>query len=478
MKKLVALVGVLGCAIGLAVTGCGASQQPSAAVQQPSGTLHVRSCTVDNLPARCGTLFVPEDRLTGKGRTIPIRFVVMVAYGRHKSPDPIVDFAGGPGNSAVDDDIAGVSAELVSLNESRDLVFIDQRGTGGSNGLSCPSPPGTLTNRAKVRASIEACLASLRGKADLQFYTSKMAAEDIAQVLTALHYGQVNLFGASYGATEAQVFQRLYPSRVRTMTLLAGSLLGIPLLERFPAASEQALDELFARCASDPACSVEFPQLAADWTTLRSAKWVDDVTLADDVHQVLMFAGTAAYLPLAITSLLATNGQRAALNSLSRKMSDRGLTSGSGGSRSVIDYPIGCAEPWAQLTAADVTDPASYYYRASVLSAQWWHYVCTLIPTSRAASDYGPTRVSETPVLMINGSADPQDPPANMAGAEQIWPNSLQIVEPGQSHSIDINTWMQCGGTLVNAFVQSAGVKGLNTGCPAQVSLPAFPTSW
>jgi hypothetical protein len=79
---------------------------------------------------------------------------------------------------------------------------------------------------------------------------------------------------------------------------------------------------------------------------------------------------------------------------------------------------------------------------------------------------------------MINGSADPQDPPAIMAGAQQIWPNSRQIVEPGQSHNTDINTWMQCGGRLVNAFVQSASVTGLNTGCLAQVSLPPFPTSW
>jgi pimeloyl-ACP methyl ester carboxylesterase len=485
MNKLVALVGVLGCAIGLSVTACGANRQPSGAGQQSSGagqqssgTLRVRSCTVDNLRARCGTLFVPEDRLTGTGRTIPIRFVVMLAYGHHTSPDPIVDFAGGPGGSAVDDDVAGVAAEMVSLNESRDLVFIDQRGTGGSNGLTCPSPPGTLVNRAKLRASIKTCLASLRGKADLQFYTSKLTAEDVAQVLTALRYGQVNLFGASYGATEAQVFQRLYPARVRTMTLLGGSLLAIPVLERFPAASEQALDGLFARCAGDAACRAEFPHLAADWTKLRAAKWVNGVTLADGVHAGLMFAGTAAYLPLAIHSLLTTNGQPAALASLARKMSDRGLASGSGGSQPVVSYPIRCAEPWAKLTAASVTNPASYYYPASVQSAQWWQYVCPLIPTSGAASDYGSARVATTPVLMINGSADPQDPPANMAGAQQIWPNSRQIVEPGQSHNIDINSWMQCDGTLVQTFVKSASVNGLNTGCLAQVTLPAFATSW
>lgn len=476
--KHVALVSAIGCAFVLAVTACGAGQQPSGVGQQPSGTLRVRSCTVDSLSAWCGTLFVSEDRLTGTGRTIPIRFVVLRAYGRHRLPDPIVDFAGGPGGSAISDDIPLVPAELATLNASRDLVFIDQRGTGGSNGLSCPSPPGTLASRAKVRSSIEACLASLRGKADLQFYTSKMAAEDVAQVLTALHYGKVNLFGASYGATEAQVFQRLFPARVRTMTLLSGSFLGMPMVERFPQASQQALDELFARCASDLVCSVNFPHLAADWAQLRAAKWMNDTTLGNGVHEVLMSADTTAYLPLAIRSLLATQGHRAALGALERQMANVGLTAGPGGSQPVISYPIFCAEPWARATAAGITDPASYYYQDSVLNAQWWQYVCTLIPTSGAASDYGPPRVSDTPVLMINGTADPQDPPANMAGAQQIWPNSREIAEPWQSHSVDINAWTQCGATLVQTFVETASVKRLSTGCLAQVTLPPFAVSW
>ena len=477
VKNHLALVSAISCALVLTVTACGAGQQPSGVGQQPSGTLRVRSCTVDNLSARCGTLFVPEDRLTGKGRTIPISFVVFPAFGRHRSPDPMVDFAGGPGGSAVSDDIPLVSAELTGLMVSRDLVFIDQRGTGGSNGLSCPSPPATLASRAKLRRSIESCLASLRGKAALQFYTSKMAAEDVAQVLTALHYRKVNLFGASYGATEAQVFQRLFPARVRTMTLLSGSFLGIPMVERFPAASQQALDELFARCASDRVCSVDFPHLAADWAKLRAAKWVNGATLGDGVHEVLMSADATAYLPLAIRSLLATQGHRAALDALAHQMANVGLITGPSG-QAVIGYPIECAEPWARVTAAGITDPASYYYQDGVLSAQWWQYVCTLIPTSRAASDYGPPRVSDTPVLMINGTADPQDPPANMAGAQQIWPNSREVAEPWQSHSVDINAWMQCGATLVRAFVETANVKGLDTGCLAQVRLPSFAVSW
>jgi pimeloyl-ACP methyl ester carboxylesterase len=82
------------------------------------------------------------------------------------------------------------------------------------------------------------------------------------------------------------------------------------------------------------------------------------------------------------------------------------------------------------------------------------------------------------PVLMINGTADPQDPPVNMSGARQIWSNSRLLVEPGQSHSISLGAWLQCGADLVQAFIEHASVSGLNAGCLAQVALPPFPAQW
>jgi pimeloyl-ACP methyl ester carboxylesterase len=147
-------------------------------------------------------------------------------------------FRRGPGGSAIGE-IPSELPQLADLNQDRDLVFIDQRGTGGSNGLNCPSPPATLTDRTQVRRSIKSCLDSLRGWADLRFYTITMAAEETAQVLSALHYGKVNIIGGSYGGTAAQVFQHQFPARVRTMTLQSGALLGIPLFEWFPRASQR-----------------------------------------------------------------------------------------------------------------------------------------------------------------------------------------------------------------------------------------------
>ena len=257
---------------------------------------------------------------------ISIRFVVFPARGPSRAPDPVVDFSGGPGGSAVGD-IPAVLTQLGNLNQDRDLVFIDQRGTGGSNGLSCPSPPTTQADQALVSRGIESCLASLRGKADLRFYTSAMAAEDVAQVLTALGYDKVNLFGGSYGASAAQIFQQMFPARVRTMTLLGGTLLGTPLFERFPQASQQALDAVLARCARNPVCHDAFPQLETEWRTLRASLArspvsvppllsptgtvvrLDDVMLAAGVHQLLLSADTAAYVPLVIHSLAAAKDQ-------------------------------------------------------------------------------------------------------------------------------------------------------------------------
>ena len=481
-------------ALGLAAASCGGHPAPSASTA-PVNSLQVKSCTVQGRPARCGTLAVPEDRLTGQGRQIEIKFVVFPAAGPHRAPDPVVYFAGGPGDSAIGEIPTQLDA-VIGLNQDRDLVLIDQRGTGGSNGLTCPSPPNTLADTSLVRRTIESCLASLRSTADLRFYTSAMAAGDAAQVLTALGYGQVNLFGVSYGATAAQVFQRMFPGRVRTMTLISGTLLSIPFFEQVPRVSQQALDSVFARCASDLACHGAFPHLAAEWAQLRAslaarpvtlpaaqspvgtAIQLDNAGLASEVHQLLTGADTAIYVPLLIHTLATAKNRSAALATVIRQIQAAGLPEGGFLSEPVISYPIRCAEPWASYQPGQIADPGSYYYQYIKADAQFWQYACTLIPAPGAAASYGPPRPSDVPVLMINGTADPQDPPASMSGARQIWPDSRLLAEPGQSHEMDTGAWMQCDVGLVQAFVEHANAMQLNASCLGQVALPSFPTVW
>jgi len=86
--------------------------------------------------ARCGTYEVWEDRTRKAGRRIGLKIVVVPATGQDRRPDPLVFLNGGPGESATQA-AAGLAHEFASVLEQRDLLLVDQRGTGGSNPLDC-----------------------------------------------------------------------------------------------------------------------------------------------------------------------------------------------------------------------------------------------------------------------------------------------------------------------------------------------------
>jgi pimeloyl-ACP methyl ester carboxylesterase len=476
-------------ALGLAAASCGGHPAPSAS-SPPVNSLTVKACTVDGLAARCGTLTVPEDRLTGQGRTIPVRFVVFPATGPDRAPDPVVYFDGGPGSSAIADIPMWLSG-FVSLNLNRDLVFIEQRGTGQSNLLNCPASSLPLAGKAALRASVQSCLARLHG--DLRFYTTAMFTDDVSQILTDLHYAKADLIGGSYGATAEQVFLLRHPDQVRTMTLMNGTLLTIPLYERQPGNSQLALDYVFALCESQPACHQAFPHLAADWAALWAslgrAPWVlpaaqsptgkterlDQNTLADDLYQAL-HASEITPIPVIVHTLGAATNKLAAWISVARAVQAAGLTVTGGGATPMMSYEIECAEPWASSTPAALSDQrGTFDYQNDLNTAQWWQYVCPLIPKSAAAVGSQQLTASRVPVLAFSGDADPTDPPRNMAGAQQFWPDSRDIVLPGQGHEVTPASWA-CEGALIQAFIAQASVAHLDTGCVASIA-PSFPTT-
>lgn len=479
-----ARLGVSVAVLGLAAAACGGQ----AASPPPVNSLTVKSCTVDGQAARCGTLIVPQNRLTRTGHTIPVRFVVFPATGPDKAPDPVVYFAGGPGTSAIAD-IPVWRPMFQSLNINRDLVFIEQRGTGQSNPLNCPAVSLPVADKVALRASVQSCLARLH--VDLRFYTTAMFTDDVSQVLTALHYAKVNLFGGSYGATAAQVFLLRHPGQVRTMSLESGTLLTTPIYEREPGNSQLALEHVFARCAADPACRQAFPHLAADWAalwaSLGKSPWVvpaaqsptgqtlrlDQDALATGIYQALETSDIAP-IPVLVHTLGAATNKTAALASVAKVLQAAGLTGTGGGAAPMMQYEILCAEPWASNQPATLSDQrASFDYQNLLNTARWYQYACPLIPRSAAAVGSQQLRPSRVPVLSFNGDADPTDQPRNMAGMHKFWPNSREIVLPGLGHYVTAASW-PCEGALTQAFIQQASVAHLNTSCLAAIPAPAF----
>ena len=169
--------------------------------------------------ARCGTLDVAENPAEPDGRKISLKVAVAPATGKSAEPDPVFFFAGGPGQAASETWVM-IRSTLNKIRKNRDIVMIDQRGTGSSNKLACKSDLEEDLNQEidleLVRTETEKCLAELDG--DPRFYTTSIAMGDYDQVRRAMGYDKINIMGVSYGTRSAQVYLRLFPETVRSVT--------------------------------------------------------------------------------------------------------------------------------------------------------------------------------------------------------------------------------------------------------------------
>ncbi len=441
---------------------------PTAAAKLP-----LRPCVVQGLKARCGTLLVPENRTLPTTRTIGLRVVVLPALGRPVRRDPFVYLAGGPGGAATES-AAAVSSIWFGLRRSRDVLLVDQRGTGGSNALACATPAVAPTTPDALSALVRDCTAALPG--DASQYGTGAAMDDLEAVRVALGYGKLDLYGISYGATAAQVFLRRHPGSVRTVVLDGGTLLDIPIFERWASNGQRALDLLAARCTADPACRRAFPtwradlpglltRLQAEPVTVEAAGEsvsVDDVVLADTIQNLTRSAGQAVYVPLLVTRAAA--GDYSVLGKL--------MGVGSPDLR-VMPWSVRCNEPWARFDPAAAAADAvgTYLARSQAADSATNALICGAFPRREEPPTDWTRAQSNVPLLALVGGADPQDPLGNIAGIREAMPNARLVVIPGQGHGVGP---VGCAPALVSTFVGRGSAAGLDTRCVRRTSLPGF----
>jgi pimeloyl-ACP methyl ester carboxylesterase len=226
----------------------------------------LHTCASDEGPtdAYCGTYKVFENRGTRQGRTIDLKIVVLPALGNEPQPDPLFFLAGGPGQGAAE--LARPLREMFRrVQADRDIVLVDQRGTGKSHPLTCKSESDSL---AQLNEPLEAAMARLRTcmeglDADLTLYTTPTAMDDLNEVREYLGYDKVNLYGGSYGTRAALVYLRQHEPTVRSVILdgVAPPNMRLPLFMARDA--QRALDRLLADCAADSVCNDKYPELTA-----------------------------------------------------------------------------------------------------------------------------------------------------------------------------------------------------------------------
>ena len=486
--------------VGLAVAaallaGCtsGATGSPSPSVRVPMlAGQPMLACTISGeVPVKasvegyCGTLTVPEDRSKPSGRQIGLRVAVVPALAAQPKPDPFVALAGGPGDASTSF-FAWVPGFYAGVHATRDIVLVDQRGTGASNRLVLPAMPDTTglsAAEADARLAAWASTSLTALDADPRMYTSMVAADDLDAVRAALGYDTIDLYGTSYGGELAQYYLRQHPDHVRVAIMDGTTPLDVPVLELLAATSQHALDRLLARCTEDAGCHAAFPDVAGQWSAIVSA-FAKGVTVTDpksgttgvadlrtigpSIHNALMTEAGAAQLPLAIE--YATQGDWAHTNQLVPP-SD---ASPSGGETLLMKDEILCSEAWARFDPAEVerNAPGSYAVPFVRAWAEGQAALCRHLPKGVVpADDAAPVR-TDLPILWIAGDADPQDPPSNLTGVAAQEPNSLVVVMPAQEHVVG---HLGCGPALIAAFLDAGTTRGLDASCAEQRAMPGVP---
>jgi len=429
-----------------------------------------------HMQAKCTSLTVPEDRAHPGDKTIQLHIAVLAARAGAPAPDPLFFIAGGPGQAATQAYLEEATA-FERIRQERDIVLIDQRGTGQSNPLNCPSTPDNNTNPsdAEIARQVHACLSQLSG--DPHFYTTSVAVKDLDAVRQALGYTSVNLYGISYGTRVALEYLREFPQRVRSVVLDGVVPADWDVGADVSLDAQQALERIFVRCQQDPACHKAFPGLSENLRHLQQTlerhpqtiQLRDPLTGApltrtlhwDDTSGALRFMSyaseTAALLPLLIHQAdVAHDYAPLMANALFfTNQINGGIALG-------MNAAVLCTEdvPF-YLHDVDAEKKMANTYVGSTPVTQLVE-TCKYWPRGVMPADFKTPVVSSKPVLLLSGEDDPITPPSNAAHAAQTLVNSLPIVVPGQGHG---NAFRGCLPKLMADFVQQASVKGLDTAC-------------
>ena len=222
---------------------------------------------------QCGYVTLPEDYAQPQGATIEIYYARIQSRGESPAPDPLVYLVGGPGSSGSQLMPISFRAYLRAFSDERDIIVIDQRGTGLSNpSLFCREAVYRLDEvlQSHHAEHAELLLDILRechqrlSRADINFanYHSGANARDIVYVLLALGYERWNLVGVSYGSRLALAMMRDYPQYLRSVILDSVYPPQADIYLDAYYSGERALKVLFEACRASAGCDDRYPNLA------------------------------------------------------------------------------------------------------------------------------------------------------------------------------------------------------------------------
>ena len=261
----------------------------------------------------CGYLTVPENRADPNSVYVNLAVAIIHASGTRPRTDPILYLEGGPGGSALADPDYWLES---LLHTSRDIILLDQRGTGFSlPSLDCPETDAYSAEEDSGYASMVAAATACRDRltldgVDLTQYNSANSAADVEDLRLALGIDKWNLYGVSYGTRLALTVMRDFPEAVRAVVLDSVYPPNVKGYTEDPANSIAAIETLVKGCAGDEECAGAFPNLKKRFYRVvadlnKTPVEVGDYTYTGDdlvnfLFNSLYDTTLIPYLPLAI----------------------------------------------------------------------------------------------------------------------------------------------------------------------------------
>ncbi len=455
----------------------------------PIGITDFSACTIGSdtasLNAQCATVTTSFTYEEGDARTLDLHVAKIPARQTPIQPDPLVLLAGGPGQSATESFPALIHA-FRSINENRDLILVDQRGTGNSHRLDCEaSVPGEDLefDSAVVQAHSETCLQAQT--LDTRYFTTSIAVKDLEAIRKHLDVELWNIYGISYGTRVAIHYMRRYPEAVRTAILDAVVPPQVTLGADVAVHAQQALEKLYARCLAILDCANAFPQIEKRTQQLLDRLEVTPVSVDyEDVSTgtirqmeltnkhlaiTLRLMTYSAYGVALLPSMLFDAYENKNYAPLARQAMMQTETVGSTIATGLHNAIICTEDAPDQITAAQKAAAEITYLGAEVIDAL--HANCKPWPTGVMDSDFKEPLVSDIPTIILSGAADPITPASYGDLVASTLTNKLHIVNEHQGH---MQMPLGCVPQLMHRLIKSGNVNELDSGCLERLYVPAF----
>jgi pimeloyl-ACP methyl ester carboxylesterase len=419
----------------------------------------------------CKTYNLPLDYADPDGPTVEIFAAVMPSRGGKAAGDPLVLLAGGPGQAA-SEVIQLVDLAFGDLRNGRDVLIVDQRGTGRSHPIACENMNEDMITLEDYAAGVKACREAR--PLPVRHFNFDNIIRDLEEIRASLGYEALNLWGISWGTRTAAHYLRRYPERVRSIVVDGVLPPQVPLVATVADSVERAKNMLVEDCEKSQICLERFPDISGTIDTLlakakageltfdginpltneKENTEIDFISAVNGLHALFYNADITTSIPYALDEAVKGNLNPWLVHSFNASALEPSIYIGS-------FLSIFCGEEMSKVTAASAKAAGSDSF-AEDAHYQLWNAGCNAWDYVPAANDSHTLLESDVPTLVLSGNLDPITPPSMGDEWVKSFSNSRHIIVEGTGHNTSFSA---CMPSLITSFIKNMDVDALDASC-------------